>query len=256
MAATYETLSYTKEGKLGRLELRRPERLNAVAMTGACELLNIMETIAADSELRMLAISGAGRAFSTGIDLKDLAEGHIDLSYFKIWDRALRIVETMDKLVLSLIHGYAVGGGLQLTLAGDIRVCTRSAKLGLPAIKEGLIPGLGTWRLARYIGMGRAKAMIIRGNMIDGVEAERIGLVDHLIEDDDPKAAFEPWIEEYSGTNSSGCRYSKHMLRDCFDLGFDAFFEHYLELQKIAIEAPDFSEAMAAYREGRPPKWG
>lgn len=255
MSATFETLTYAKEGKLGRLELRRPERLNAVAMTGARELLEIVQAIAADSDLRMLVITGAGRAFSTGIDLKDLAEGHIDLSYFEMWDKALRVVETMDKLVISLVHGYAVGGGLQLALAGDIRVCTRSAKLGLPAIKEGLIPGLGTWRLARYIGIGRAKSMIIRGNMIDGVEAERIGLVDHLIEDDDPKASFEPWIEEYSGTNSAGCRYSKQMLRDCFDLGFDAFFERYLELQKNAIEAPDFSEAMAAYREDRPPHW-
>ena len=256
MATQFQTLAFQKDGHLGRLELRRPERLNAVAMTGARELLEVAELIAQDDSLRMIAITGEGRAFSTGIDLKDLAAGEIDLSYFDMWDRALRIIETMDKLVLCLIHGYAVGGGLQLGLASDIRVCTRSAKLGLPAIKEGLIPGLGTWRLARYIGMGRAKALIIRGNMIDGVEAERIGMVDHLVDDDDPKAAFEDWIADYAKTNSAGCRFSKEMLLDCFDLGFDGFFAKYLELQKRSIEADDFSEAMTAYREDRPANWG
>jgi enoyl-CoA hydratase/carnithine racemase len=256
MAAQYETLSYRKEGQLGRLELRRPERLNAVAMTGARELLDVAGHIAKDADLRMVAITGQGRAFSTGIDLKDLADGKIDLSYFDLWDSALRVFETMDKLVLCLIHGYAIGGGLQLGLAADVRVCTRSAKLGLPAIKEGLIPGLGTWRLARYVGMGRAKSLIIRGNMIDGVEAERIGLVDHLIDDDNPEATFEDWISDYAKSNSAGCRYSKEMLLECFDLGYDAFFEKYLELQKRSTDAADFAEAMAAYHEDRPPVWG
>ena len=143
------------------------------------------------------------RAFSTGIDLKDLAAGDLDQSYFDIWDRALRVFETMDKLVLCLIHGYALGGGLQLALASDIRVCTPSAKLGLPAIKEGLIPGLGTFRLARYIGLGRAKQLIIRGNMIDGAEAERIGLVDHLVGEDTYESEFAVWVEEYAKTNSA-----------------------------------------------------
>ena len=80
-----------------------------------------------------------------------------------------------------MIHGYAIGGGLQLALACDIRACTPSAKLGLLAINEGLIPGLGTFRLARYVGLGRAKSLIIRSNLIDGTEAERIGMVDHLV---------------------------------------------------------------------------
>ena len=132
-------------------------------MTGTRELLDAAHSVAADDDVRMVSITGSGRAFSTGIDLKHLAAGRIEPSYFDMWDAALRVFETMDKLVLCLIHGYAVGGGLQLALACDIRVCTPSAKLGLPAIKEGLIPGLGTFRLARYVGLGRAKSLIISG---------------------------------------------------------------------------------------------
>ncbi len=255
MTADYETISLTRDGSLARLELRRPERLNAVAMTGAREMLDAARQIADDESLRMVSITGAGRAFSTGIDLKDLAAGQIDPSYFHMWDTALRAFETMDKLVLCLIHGYAVGGGLQLALACDIRACTPSAQLGLPAIKEGLIPGLGTFRLARYIGLGRAKSLIIRGNMIDGTEAERIGMVDHLVAEETAFEQYEALLAEYASTNSAGCRASKQMLLDCFDLGWDDFFRKYLVLQDRAVSAPDFAEAMAAYREGRDPRW-
>ena len=256
MSGNYETLNLAREGRLVRLKLVRPERLNAVAMTGAHEMLDAARRIAADEAARMVAITGSGRALSTGIDLKDLAAGLIEQSYFEMWDSALRVFETMDKLVVCLIHGYAIGGGLQLALASDVRVCTPSAKLGLPAIKEGLIPGLGTFRLARYIGLGRAKSLIIRGNMIDGTEAERIGLVDHLVGEETAFEEFEGWLAEYAATNSAGCRASKQMLLDCFDLGWDAFFHKYLVLQEKAVAAPDFAEAMAAYRAGRDPRWG
>ena len=256
MTGNYETLNIASDERLVRIELVRPERLNAVAMTGAHEMLDAVRRIAADEDVRMVAITGSGRAFSTGIDLKDLAAGLIEQSYFDLWDSALRVIETMDKLVVCLIHGYAVGGGLQLALACDIRVCTPSARLGLPAIKEALIPGLGTLRLARYVGLGRAKSLIIRGNMIDGAEAERIGLVDHLVGEETAFEEFEDWLAEYAATNSSGCRAAKQMLLDCFDLGWEAFFQKYLALQERAVAAPDFAEAMDAYRAGRDPQWG
>ena len=255
MTADYETMKLTRDGRLARIELTRPERLNAFAMTGTRELLHAARAVAADEALRMVAISGAGRAFSTGIDLKDLSAGAIDPAYFDMWDRALREFETMDKLVVCLIHGYAIGGGLQLALACDIRACTRTARLGVPAIKEGLIPGLGTFRLARYVGLGRAKSLIVRGHMIDGVEAERIGLVDHLVGEDTAAAEFEDWLAEYAASNSAGSRASKRMLVDCFDLGWDAFFHKYLVEQGKALATPDFAEAMAAYRAGRDPRW-
>ena len=255
MTADYETMTLTRDGRLLRIELTRPERLNAFAMTGTRELLDAARRIAADEDVRMVSIAGSGRAFSTGIDLKDLAAGRIEQSYFDMWDTALRVFETMDKLVLCLIHGYAVGGGLQLALACDIRVCTPSAQLGLPAIKEGLIPGLGTFRLARYVGLGRAKSLIIRGNMIDGAEAERIGMVDHLVAEESAFEDYEAYLAEYAATNSAGCRASKQMLLDCFDLGWEGFFHKYLVLQNKAMAAPDFAEAMEAYLAGRDPRW-
>lgn len=255
MPVNYETLIYESDGARARITLNRPELLNAVAMTGAREFDALIQEIERDPALRLVTITGAGRAFSTGIDLKDLAVGKIDNSYFDLWDRALRRIETMDKLVLCLIHGYALGGGLQLALAADIRVCTASAKLGLPAIKEGLIPGLGTFRLARYIGLGRAKRLIISGEMIDGREAERIGLVDHLVDEDDAMAQFERIADGYAAFNSQGCRLAKALLAECFDRDFESFFALYKEHQGRATASVDFHEAMAAYRERRQPVW-
>jgi enoyl-CoA hydratase/carnithine racemase len=255
MPVAYETLNYERDGARARITLDRPELLNAVAMTGAREFAALVQEIERDSTLRLVTITGAGRAFSTGIDLKELAVGKIDNSYFDLWDRALRRIETMDKLVLCLIHGYALGGGLQLALAADIRVCTASAKLGLPAIKEGLIPGLGTFRLARYIGLGRAKRLIISGEMIDGREAERIGMVDHLVEEAEAMVQFEHIADRYAGVNSQGCRLSKALLAECFDRDFESFFALYKERQDQATASEDFREAMAAYREKRPPVW-
>ncbi len=255
MADNYETLKYQKQGTRARITFNRPEILNAVAMTGAHEMDALAARIAEDEEIRLVSINGSGRAFSTGIDLRHLSTGQIDNSYFDLWDRALRRFETMDKLVLCLIHGYALGGGLQLALASDIRVCTPSAKLGLPAIKEGLIPGLGTLRLARYIGLGRAKRLIITGEMIDGVEGERIGMIDYLVSEDNAEVEFEEIITRVSAVNSKGCRLSKQMLNNCYDLDFETFFSLYKEHQFRATSSDDFSEAMSAYRENRLPKW-
>ena len=97
-----------------------------------------------DPDTREIIIRGEGRAFSTGIDLKELAADRIEMAYHQRWERALRTFETMEKLVIVGMHGYCLGGALQLALAADIRVSTAGCQIGLPAIKESLIPGLAT----------------------------------------------------------------------------------------------------------------
>lgn len=255
METQYQHVRIERVGKVGHLILNRPDILNAVHQAAAIEVDAAARALAADPELRLIAIRGAGRAFCTGIDLKELAAGQIDMRYFRIWEDALRCFETMDKLVLCLIHGHAIGGGLQLALACDIRVATADASLAVPAINEGLIPGLGTFRLARFIGLGRAKQMILSGDAVTGAEALAIGLVDHLVPADDMLPAFETLIEKYMGANSEGCRLSKQALRECFDLGYEAFLERYIGLQEHAFGSKDFEEAMKAYRAKRAPDW-
>jgi enoyl-CoA hydratase/carnithine racemase len=251
----FETMFWEKSGPIARITLHRPEVLNAMNTQATCDLQAVADQISTDEEIRVVAITGAGRAFCTGIDLKELSAGKIDLSYHAQWEGALRTFETMEPIVLCLIHGYCLGGGLQLALACDIRVASPSAQIGLPAIRESLIPGLGTWRLPRFIGMGRAKQLILSGDNILGQEAHRIGLVDHLVREETCGEDFEALMQKYLKTCSKGSRLAKLVANLAYDLDYEPFYEEYIKLQALAQTSYDFHEATKAYQEKREPQW-
>lgn len=248
-----ETMQYESDGDLIRLTLNRPEVLNAVDYRGTVELHRAAQAIYDDPTARAVIIRGEGRAFCTGIDLKELAAGETPHAYFDHWDRALRLLELSDKLVLCAIQGYALGGGLQLPLASDIRIATSDCQLGLPAAKEGFIPGLGTYRLPRFIGLGRAKRMALSGETVDGIEALRIGLVDYLVDPLNFNDEVDALTQRYLSNSSEGARQTKLMLSAFQDYGHGQFFEEYLRRQDIAMASPDHAEALSAVREGREP---
>ena len=149
----------------------------------------------------------------------------------------------------------SLGGALQLALAADIRVSTADCQIGLPAIKESLIPGLATLRLPRYIGWGRAKKMILGGQNISGKEALQIGLVDHLVSEADFFKQIDQVAEEYLAACSVGTRMSKLATNMAFDMDFETFLHYYYELQKRAQYSGDAEEAKRAYLEKRAPVW-
>jgi len=248
-----ETMYFEKQGKIGYLTLNRPHLLNAMNYQGSFELNRAAEMIRDDPDVQLVLIRGAGRAFCTGIDLKQLAAGETPHQYYENWDRALRILEQSEKILICAMHGYALGGGLQLALACDIRVATEDCKLGLPAIKEGIVPGLGTFRLPRYVGLGRAKWMALSGENVDGRRAYEIGLVDHVTGAESFDEEISSLVDKYSRVCSEGTRQSKVLLNMSFDMAHGQFFEEYLRRQRIALESPDHQEAMAAYRDGREP---
>ena len=250
-----KTMYWEKEGPIVRLTLNRPDLLNAMNNQATYDLNTVADQIAQDKDIRVVAVTGAGRAFCTGIDLKELSAGKIDITYHYHWEGALRKFETMEPIVLCLIHGYCLGGGLQLAMACDIRVSTPSAQIGLPAIRESLIPGLGAWRLPRFVGMGRARWLILSGENIDGSEAQRIGLVDDLVSEEQYREEFEDYICKYLRVCSKGGRLAKFVTNRAFDLDYEGFYREYIKLQAIAMTSYDFHEATAAYREKRDPKW-
>lgn len=250
-----ETMFWEKRGKLALLTLNRPDQLNAMNNQATVDLNTAAEAIAADGDVRLIVITGLGRSFCTGIDLKELGANKIEMVYHRRFERALRIFETMAKLVIVGIKEYCLGGGLQLALAADIRVAADNAIFGLPAIKECLIPGLSTFRLARYVGLGRAKHLILSGRNIDADQAFQIGLVDHVL----PLAEFQVKLDEiiasYLANDSEAMRLSKLLICDTFNLDYDSALKRYLELQEIAQASPDHAEAKAAYVEKRDPVW-
>jgi enoyl-CoA hydratase/carnithine racemase len=244
-----ETMFITRDGSVATLHLNRTERLNAFGNQGTFDLNSAADALAQDDTTRIVIITGEGRAFSTGIDLKELSAGAIDMSYHQRWESAMRTFELMDKLVISAINGYCLGGGVQLALACDIRIAAESARLGLPAIKEGLIPGLAVWRLPRYVGLGRAKQLILSGEFIGAGEAQAIGLVDAVVADAELPAYVRATAERYLQAPWASLLLSKHMLNRAFELPFDAALPEYFAAQAEATRSADHAAALQAYRE-------
>ena len=247
------TMGWEIKGKVARIVFNRPELLNAMSNEATIDINIIADAIVKEDDVRVVVITGSGRSFSTGIDLKQLSTDQIEMEYHHRWERALRIFETVEKIVVVGIKEYCLGGGLQLAIACDVRVAADNAILGLPAIKEGLIPGLATHRLPHYIGLGRAKHMILSGENISAKEAYAIGLVDYIV----PLAQFEARLEEivqqYVRVCSVATVKSKTLCNLSFDLDHKALSKKYFELQEIAQTSEDHFEARQAYREKRDP---
>ena len=240
-------LVYRTEGKLARLTLNRPEALNAFSVELVAELDAVSQLIDDDREIRVVAITGAGRAFSAGIDLKALSRGEIDHAYLVQWERFLHRLETMEKVVVCLCHGYFIGGGLQLALACDIRVMSDDAVLGLPASAEGVPPGMAPWRLPRYIGLGRTLRLAILGEQIDAEEALRIGLADHVV----PAGRFAEHaaalVERYKRVPQAAAQATKELARSSFDTDFTTAYARSRELVQQCLDTADAADARAAW---------
>jgi enoyl-CoA hydratase len=250
-----ETMFWEKQGKIARVTFNRPERLNAMNNQATVDLNAVADAIAADADIRLVVITGAGRSFCTGIDLKQLSANEIEMVYHHRFERALRSFEMMEKLVIVGIKQYCLGGGLQLALACDIRVAADNAILGLPAVKECLIPGLSTYRLARYVGLGNAKRLILSGMNVSAEQAHHIGLVDHIVPLEHFEGKFEEIAQQYVVNNSKALRLSKLLVNESFNLDYDAALRRYFELQELAQTSPDHAEAKRAYVEKRNPVW-
>ncbi|HEX9370991.1 MAG TPA: enoyl-CoA hydratase/isomerase family protein, partial [Roseiflexaceae bacterium] len=236
-------------GPIATLHLNRTTRFNAFGNQGTIDLNIAADALARDDTARIVIITGEGRAFSTGIDLKELSAGEIDMSYHHRWEGGLRKFEAMNKVVIGAINGYCLGGGLQLALACDIRIAVESAQLGLPAVKEGLIPGMGVWRLPRFVGLGRAKQLILSGQLLGARAAQAIGMVDEVVADSDLATSIQAAAEHYLHIPWAAVLLSKRMTNQAFELPFDDFLPQYFAAQTEAMRSADHIAALRAYRE-------
>jgi enoyl-CoA hydratase/carnithine racemase len=242
------TMFFTYDGPIATLHLNRPERLNAFGNQGTVDLNAAADALAENDHIRVVIITGEGRAFSTGIDLKQLAAGEIDMSYHHRWESALRKFELMNKVVICAINGYCLGGGLQLALACDLRIAAESAQVALPAVKEGLIPGLSVWRLPRYVGLGRAKELILSGRFVDAQSAQSMGLIDHVTADTDLLSFMQSTAEQYLTVPWASVLLSKQLTNRAFDQPFEEACTAYFAAQIEAMQSADHLSAMVAYR--------
>jgi len=183
---SYRTIKLAKENGIATLTMSRPEVHNAMNNEMNLELKTALDEIRADSGVRVLIITGAGdKAFSAGRDLKEYSGSKttpIEVWAGRMGQRGIDGVAGMPLPVIAAINGYAIGGGLELALACDIRIASENATFALMEIRRGFFPGGGaTWRLAPLVGKGWAMEMILSGEPIDALTAERIGLVNRVV---------------------------------------------------------------------------
>jgi enoyl-CoA hydratase len=235
------------------LTLNRPEALNALSFRIIEDIGRALDEVA-KSKARALIVTGAGpKAFCAGADIKELRNR--DLSAQKrgaeLGQAVFAKLDTLPIASVAVINGYAFGGGLELALACTFRLGTKNAKVGLPEIKLGLIPGYGgTQRLPRVVGEARALEMIMTGRTVAAEEAERIGLVNRIV-DGDPIDAGMAFAREFTCYSLPVLGFARSAVKRALDMPIHEGLKIEADLSTLAFQTRDAAEGTAAFEEKR-----
>jgi enoyl-CoA hydratase/carnithine racemase len=242
---------YEAASGVGWITLTRPRVLNALDGRLAEELADAVALAAADPQAWVVVVHGEGRAFSSGMDRKALSAGAVGEPFFRHWIRALNGLEDMGKLVVAAIRGYCIGGGLQLALACDFRLCADDAVLGLGATRHGLIPDGAVLRLARVVGLGRAKELALLTDHITPAQGLAAGLVTWVV----PAAELDGELRRVIGrcleAAPTATRHTKRLLQASFHGDPRALVEDLVAAQMACLRSPEMAEANRAWDERR-----
>jgi enoyl-CoA hydratase/carnithine racemase len=263
----YQTIRYQRQGDVGTLTLARPAKRNAQNPLMWEELARLGGELLPDETLRCLVVTGEGAVFSAGIDLvegmagllarwaerpgdeRNLAEGMAAAGTFN-W------IPNLGCASVAAVRGHAYGAGLQLALACDFRIFAEGTKVGLPETRFGLLPDMGaTVRLPRIVGEGRARELILLGEVVDAAEALRIGLANRVVPDQDLDAVAADFADRLAAQPPLAVRGARRAIDVAWYRGPEESFRMALEAQLRCLESEDFKEARRAMAEGRTPHW-
>jgi len=259
MPVSYEMLLCDVKDYVARVTLNRPQVLNALSAKVFDELEAVMRALAADVEVRVILVTGAGeKAFAAGADISEIAEADVAAGEAKArrGQEVFRFIETCGKPVIACINGFALGGGCELAMACTMRLASETAKLGQPEVKLGLVPGYGgTQRLPRLVGQPMALKLLLTGEMIGAAEALRIGLVDEVIPAEKLMERAEALAKTIVGMAPLAVAGCMEAVRWGSGLGLDAAMEMEAEVFGRVCGTADKAEGTRAFLEKRPAVW-
>jgi enoyl-CoA hydratase/carnithine racemase len=263
---SFKTITYSKEASflapeeanIGVITLNRPETLNAMNIQLLTELDGLLDEIAKDEKIRVIVITGSGRSFGTGSDLKEaqqLDEAGVR-NVYQMGQRLCDKIENYPKPTIAALNGFTLGGGLELALACDIRIASEDARIGTPEVGLGLFP---TWggcvRLPRAIGKSKATELILTGGQITAKEAERIGLVSKAV----PADELNSTVMWTSGTIATKApvplREAKKILSKAFEITMEEAEKIMTEGGMTCSKTEDIREGIKALFEKRAPQF-
>ena len=248
---TEPSVLYGAKDGVGTITLNRPAVLNALNKALVAALADAAEKAAQDSSVWVVVIRGAGRAFSSGMDRTALSAGRVGEAFYRHWIRALNSLEDVGKPVLAAIHGYCIGGGLQLALACDFRLATADAVLGLGGTRHGLIPDGAVLRLARVVGIGRAKELALLNDEVTAAEARAMGLVNWVMPPGEFEAAVKRIVEKCFQASPTAFRHTKRFLHESFHVDPRSVIEDVVKAQNECMASWELTEANQAWDERR-----
>jgi len=254
----YQFILLDRDGGVATLTINRPDKRNALNAVVRREVVEALDELRGDPDVRVVVITGAGdKAFVAGADISEFAERtpleqRLAMSGRRIFD----VIASFPLPVIAMINGYALGGGCELAMACDIRIAGESARLGQPEINLAIIPGGGgTQRLPRLVGQGQAMRLILSGDLIDAAEALRIGLVDVVVPDGDLRKETYELATRIAAKSPVTLRLAKEAVRMAAETPLSAGLRHERELFVTAFASDDRGEGIAAFIEKRSPEF-
>jgi len=260
---TPKTFLYQQSAGIATITLNRPERLNAITFEVYRELTDFFADLRDDKDARVVVITGAGRAFCSGGDVRDIigslqgrdAEGLLDFT--RLTCELIQNMRALPKPIIASLNGTTAGAGACIALASDIRIAAEEAKIAFIFVKVGLAgTDMGaTYLLPRVVGLAKATELLMTGDFVDAKEAERIGLYNRVVPRAELETATREFAEKLAHGPALGLAKTKEMLNREMHMGFESSLEAEAVAQALCMQTPDFKEAHAAFLEKRPAKF-
>ena len=252
----YSNIILTKENSIAVLELHRPEVLNALNMQTMDELVDALQSLDADDDVRSIIITGNEKAFAAGADIKEMAEASaVEMllrDQFAKWDKIRKI----KKPLIAAVSGFALGGGCELVMMCDIIIASETAKFGQPEINIGVMPGAGgTQRLTRALGKAKAMEIVLTGKIFSAQEALQWGLINKVVPVEYYLEDAKNIAREIAAKPPVAVRMAKEAVLKSFDTTIEGWLEFERKNFYLLFASEDQKEGMSAFIEKRKPQW-
>jgi len=254
----FATVIVQRRDGIAIITLNRPEKLNAFNPELVTDFSEALGELERDDSVRAVVVTGAGKSFSAGGDIKEDLDPLRRMSqpelrkYLYEGMLMYRSMVSMEKPIIAAINGYAVGLGMEMCLCCDIRIAAEDAKLGELFVRMGLMPEIGTFLLPRLIGLGKAKLISFTGDLVDAREAEQMGLVDKVVPPENLMSSAEELAKRLAQSPRS-IGLIKKGINESLNMDLDASLRLTVDLFCHAVQSEDHEEAVKAWLEKRSP---